>query len=55
MHAQNLFNRVNKDLPVGNTSAPLFGRSTATLGGYGEGNRSSAGNRRVTGQIKFEF
>jgi hypothetical protein len=55
VQAQNLFNRVNNDLPVGNASSPFFGRSTATLGGYGEGNRSSAGNRRVTGQIKFEF
>jgi hypothetical protein len=51
--AQNLFNRVNNDLPVGNLSSPFFGQSTATLGGYGEGNRSSAGN--LTAQIKAEF
>ena len=55
MQVQNLFNRVNNDLPVGNLSSPFFGFSTATLGGYGEGNRSSAGNRRITGQIRFEF
>jgi hypothetical protein len=55
MQAQNLFNRTNNDLPVGNLSSPFFGQSTATLGGYGEGNRSSAGNRRITAQIKVEF
>jgi Carboxypeptidase regulatory-like domain/TonB dependent receptor len=55
VQAQNLLNRTNNDLPVGNLSSPFFGQSTATLGGYGEGNRSSAGNRRITGQIKIEF
>jgi hypothetical protein len=55
VQAQNLFNRTNNDLPVGNLSSPFFGQSTASLGGYGEGNRSSAGNRRITGQIKVEF
>jgi hypothetical protein len=55
IQAQNLLNRVNNDLPVGNLSSPFFGQSTATLGGYGEGNRSSAGNRRITAQIKAEF
>lgn len=55
LQAQNLLNRTNKNLPVGNASSPFFGQSTATLGGYGEENRSSAGNRRVTEQIKFEF
>jgi hypothetical protein len=55
VQAQNLFNRVNNDLPVGNLSSPFFGQPTATLGGYGDGNRSSAGNRRITAQIKFEF
>lgn len=55
IQAQNIFNRTNKNLPVGNASSPFFGQSTATLGGYGEENRSSAGNRRITGQIKIEF
>jgi hypothetical protein len=55
LQAQNLLNRTNRDLPVGNASSPFFGQSTATLGGYGEGNRSSAGNRRITAQIKLEF
>lgn len=55
VQAQNLFNRTNNSLPVGNASSPFFGRSTSTLGGYGEENRSSAGNRRVTGQIRIEF
>jgi hypothetical protein len=55
VQAQNLLNRTNNDLPVGNLSSPFFGQPTATLGGYGEGNRSSAGNRRITAQIKFEF
>jgi hypothetical protein len=55
LQAQNLLNRTNRDLPVGNASSPFFGQSIATLGGYGEGNRSSAGNRRITAQIKLEF
>ncbi len=55
VQAQNLLNRTNADLPVGNATSPFFGQSTATLGGYGEGNRSSAGNRRITAQIKLEF
>ena len=55
VQAQNLLNRTNNDLPVGNLSSPFFGQSTATLGGYGEGNRSSAGNRRITGQLRIEF
>jgi hypothetical protein len=55
IQVQNLLNRVNNDLPAGNLSSPFFGFSTATLGGYGEGNRSSAGNRRITGQVRFEF
>jgi hypothetical protein len=55
IQAQNLLNRTNNDLPIGNLSSPFFGQSTVTLGGYGEGNRSSAGNRRITGQIKIEF
>jgi hypothetical protein len=55
IQAQNLFNRTNNGLPVGNLSSPFFGESTATLGGYGEQNRSSAGNRRITGQIRIEF
>ena len=55
IQAQNLFNLVNNDLPVGNLSSLFFGQSTATLGGYGEGNRSSAGNRRIKAQIKAEF
>ena len=55
LQAQNLLNRTHNDLPVANLSPPSFGPSTASLGGYGEGNRSSAGNRMITGQIKFEF
>jgi hypothetical protein len=55
VQVQNLLNRVNNDLPVGNLSSPFFGQSTASLGGYGEGNRSAAGNRRITGQVRIEF
>lgn len=55
LQAQNLLNRTNSNLPVGNASSPFFGQSTATLGGYGEENRSAAGNRRITAQIKLEF
>jgi hypothetical protein len=53
----NLFNRVNLDVPVGNLGSPLFGRSTATAGGFGaiSGGHPAAGNRRVDALLRFEF
>jgi hypothetical protein len=56
LSAQNLFNRANLNTPVGNLSSPMFGLSTGTVGsfGIGQGN-TSAGNRRITGQIRLNF
>jgi hypothetical protein len=54
LQAQNLLNTTNKGTPVGNLSSSLFGESVSTAGGFGGGN-SSAGNRRITGQIRFSF
>ena len=57
---QNLFNRTNAGLPVGNLSSPLFGESLSTAGGFGGfggggGGNPAAGNRRVQAQIRFSF
>jgi hypothetical protein len=55
---QNLFNRTNAALSVGNLSSPLFGESLSTagnFGGYGGGGNPAAGNRRVQAQIRFSF
>ncbi|MGB7926141.1 MAG: carboxypeptidase regulatory-like domain-containing protein [Pyrinomonadaceae bacterium] len=55
---QNLFNRTNASLPVGNLSSPLFGESLSTAGGFGfggGGGNPASGNRRVQAQIRFSF
>ena len=55
---QNIFNRTNASLPVGNLSSPLFGESLSTAGGFGGGGgggNPAAGNRRVQAQIRFSF
>lgn len=57
---QNLFNRTNAALPVGNLSSPLFGESLSTAGSFGNfggggGGNPAAGNRRVQAQIRFSF
>ena len=54
VQVQNLLNTTNKGTPVGNLSSSLFGESLSTAGGFGGGN-AAAGNRRVTGQIRFSF
>jgi hypothetical protein len=51
---QNLFNRTNADVPAGNLSSPLFGRSYASVGDYGFG-KNSAGNRRIEAQVYLGF
>jgi hypothetical protein len=51
---QNLFNHTNADVPAGNLSSPSFGRSYSAIGDFGFGN-NPAGNRRVEGQIYFNF
>jgi hypothetical protein len=55
---QNLFNRTNASLPVGNLSSQLFGESLSTVGGFGGGGgggNPAAGNRRIQAQIRFSF
>ena len=51
---QNLFNHTNADVPAGNLSSPLFGRSYSSVGDFGFGN-NSGGNRRIEAQIYFGF
>jgi hypothetical protein len=51
---QNLLNHTNSDVPVGNLSSPLFGRSYSSVGDFGFGN-NYAGNRRIEGQIYLGF
>jgi hypothetical protein len=60
VQVQNLFNRANAGVPVGNLSSPLFGQSISLnpglrfTGGV-TGNTSPAANRRVELQIRFSF
>jgi hypothetical protein len=51
---QNLFNNTNSDVPAGNLSSPLFGRSYSSVGDFGFGNNYAA-NRRIEAQIYFGF
>lgn len=56
LRAQNLFNRTNGSLPVGNLSSPLFGQSVSSAGSFGFGGvNPSAGNRRIEAQLRFTF
>jgi hypothetical protein len=60
LQIQNILNRVNYASPVGNITSPLFGLSTSTARGFGQGGGgggggTSAGNRRVELQIRFSF
>ena len=57
---QNLFNRVNLGLPVGNLLSPSFGESlglAGSFGGFGGGptGGTGAGNRRIYAQVRFNF
>jgi hypothetical protein len=53
---QNLLNHPNFNNPVGNLGSALFGRSTATAGGFGGfGGGNAAYNRRIDAQIRFSF
>jgi hypothetical protein len=51
---ENLFNRTNPGLPVGNLSSPLFGQSYSAAGLYGMGN-NPGGNRRIQLQVYLSF
>ncbi|HEX8745656.1 MAG TPA: carboxypeptidase regulatory-like domain-containing protein [Pyrinomonadaceae bacterium] len=56
LRVQNLFNRTNGGVPVGNLSSPLFGQSVSSAGSFGFGGANpSAGNRRLETQIRFTF
>jgi len=50
---QNLLNRNNQNIPIGNLSSSRFGESFATFGFSGGG--SSSGNRRIQLQLRFSF
>lgn len=53
---QNLLNRTNLALPVGNLSSPSFGESLSSLsGGFGGTGSAAAGNRRVQLSLRFAF
>jgi hypothetical protein len=51
----NLFNHVNRGIPVGNLSSPSFGQSLSSGGGFGRGPGSSAGNRSIELQAHLSF
>lgn len=57
LNFNNLLNRSNLDTPVGNLRSPLFGQSTQTLGGFGDGGggNNAVANRRITAGIRFSF
>ena len=59
VNVQNLFNRSNLGVPVGNLSSQLFGQPVTTAGrfgaGGGGGGNPQAGNRRVELQLRFNF
>lgn len=53
---QNIFNHTNPGTLVGNLRSPLFGQTNTTAGSFGLGlGSTSAGNRRIEGQIRFTF
>src|SRR6267142_4871550 len=49
--ARNIFNNVNLDTPIGNSSWPLFGQANGLARGYG----STTANRRIDLQVSFSF
>jgi hypothetical protein len=57
LNANNILNHVNRAVPVGNLSSPLFGTSNslAGFGGFGGGGGGQAANRRVALQVQFTF
>lgn len=56
LRVQNLFNRTNGGVPVGNISSSLFGQSVTSAGSFGFGGvNPSAGNRRLETQVRFTF
>lgn len=61
IRAQNLLNRNNPGLPIGNLSSPLFGQPNSSagffgfFGGGGGGSNASTGNRRIELGVRFTF
>ena len=54
LQMENLLNRINAGLPVGNLSSALFGRSQWSAGAYGFGS-NPGGNRRIEIQIFIKY
>jgi len=54
VNCDNLFNRANGAIPIGNLSSPLFGQSVSSAGPFGGGVLQSS-NRRIRLQLRFEF
>ena len=54
MNCDNLLNRTNGSIPVGNLSSTLFGQSISSAGPFGGGVVQSS-NRRIRLQLRFEF
>lgn len=54
VNCENLFNRANGGIPIGNLSSTLFGQSISSAGPFGGGILQSS-NRRLRMQIQFEF
>jgi hypothetical protein len=56
VQVQNLFNRNNPGILIGNLSSRFFGEANSTAGSFGfGGGGSAAANRRVEAQIRFTF
>jgi hypothetical protein len=54
VNCDNLFNRTNGAIPIGNLSSTLFGQSVSSAGPFGGGVLQSS-NRRIRMQLRFEF
>jgi hypothetical protein len=54
VQGQNIFNRTNPGLPVGNLGSPSFGMPSSSAGDWGFGS-NQAGNRRFEGLLYFSF
>jgi len=54
LQAWNLLNRANLNVPVGNLSSPLFGRSNSLAGSFGSGDPLS-GSRVIELQVRLGF
>jgi hypothetical protein len=55
LNIQNLFNRTNLALPVGNLNSPLFGESTRIAGAFGGFGPIAGGNRKVQASVRLNF